>query len=262
MNIASDIGWKSFITQNAGTASFSISGDKLNCSNGTAGSGNYAYKKKIYFAKAGETYTFSVIARRISGTNGTSGAISIYFPDQTANANKVEITSSDWQLYELRYTVPLSASSTTYIQFNAGLIANQAGEVEISEPRITVENSPFGGIRSIGHSLFQWNGSTTKDLVALPNWSSFNIGTMSYVQADKALYIQVETVNISGLNARPLFFCQMAPEGDAIAIRSVPKVGSYNSTTGIVKVQFMDTSTGLYVDINDFNVIFSLIGII
>lgn len=262
MNISTDVAWKSFMRNLAGTGSISVSGDKLTVSNTTVGSGNYAFNKKAVFVKAGETYTFSCMARRISGANGTSGSISIYYPTLTDNVNKVEINTPDWERYELRYTIPFSAQPTSTIQINIGILGGCAGEFEISNPLLTVENTPFGALRSIGHALFQWNGSSSKDLVTLPNWSMFNIGSKSYVQADKALYVQVEVVANSGLNARPLFFANMTPDGDPQAIRCVPKVGSYNITTGMVKIQFLDVTTGDFIDINNFNVLFFLMGVI
>lgn len=235
--------WKGWASSQSGDGAVTISGEVATLSSGiTTGS---AKLTKDVFTQPGEVYELTFMARRVSGVDGTSGSGWIDWPGGGTLKTRVEINSDQWAEYTARYAIPLTSNENSYTQFGVGVYTALGGQIEVCHPRISVDRSPFGALRSVAHGLLYWDGTT---LVTHGSFSTSGIISTRYDAASKSLFIKTKRINLA-VAVRPLAFVQMTPDGAASVVKLVPKVGSYNTTTGEFTVRFIDTTTGAFVDI-------------
>lgn len=200
------------------------------------------YITKKIPARPGETVTIRALARRISGVDGTSGSLGIDYPASGSLKNRVEVNSASWEKYSVSYTVPHTAVDTDYVQLVIGTWTSLGGEIEVTELEILVSGgaSPFA--RMPAASLI-----TISDGVPAQNASFVNTGikAISYSAGTKKLYVTIPPV-VSPHNSAPVIFAELTNNTN---LQLQARAGEFNRTTGLFTVFFIDTTTGLAVDI-------------
>lgn len=251
MNISSLLDWNQWTTDATGDGTISFSGGVATISSGI-GTGS-AKVFKSFATSPGEVYELTFMARRFSGVDGTSGSAYVDWPSETSLKDRVEVGSPQWREYKIRYAVPLTSAHGSVIQLGVGVYGSLGGSIKVASPRISVAHTPFGSLRTLAHGLLQFSGTTPSVNV---NKAAGGISALEYVSADKAIYVTIGRVSTNGIYSHPIFFAQMTPDGASGVIKLVPKVGNYDTATGKVKVQFIDTTTGAYVDITGLTLYF------
>jgi hypothetical protein len=242
-SIPSASAWAGFTQAVSGDGAISISGEVASISSGIA-TGSAKITKRI-FTQPGEIYSMKFMARRVSGSDDTSGSGFIDWPAATSLKTRIEVNSSEWQEYTVRYAVPVTSSATSYIDLGIGVYTSLGGQIQACYPRISVGNTPFGALRATAHGLVYWDGATA---TLNPSFTNSGVISMRYDAPTKTLFIQTPQINL-GVDVRPLAFATMTNDGVAAVLKLFPKVGSYDISNGEWQVKFIDATTGLVTDI-------------
>lgn len=242
-SIPAGTAWNGFVQTLSGDGAISISGEVATISSGIS-TGSAKLERRI-FSFPGEMYTMTFMARRISGSDGTSGSGWIDWPAVTGLRTRVEVNSSEWQEYTIRYAIPVTAINTSYISLGVGVYTSIGGQIEACYPRITVESTPYGALRSTAHGLIYWDGAVAS---VSPSFSNAGIAGVTYDAPSKTLSVETPRIDL-GIAVRPLAFVTMTPDGTAGVLKLFPKVGNYDTSTGKFLVKFIDATTGLVTDI-------------
>jgi glycerophosphoryl diester phosphodiesterase len=247
LNLAVGDAWESWVNfvSGDGVITFSGVGNKIvNISSGV-GTGSAKLDRRFY-TTPGEVYEMSFIARRVSGTAGAAGSAWVDWPGVSGLKNRVEITSPYHREYKIRFAIPFTSVADSYISLGVGVYTVLGGQIEIiGVPKIKVDHTPHGVLRTIANGLIYWDG-TTAALNA--SFSSVGIKSLTYNAGTKKIEIEIAKIN-TPVATRPIFFSQLTADGTATARKLTLTLGSYNSATGIVYAEFIDPATGLIVDI-------------
>ena len=201
-----------------------------------------AYLRCVIQARAHELITARVLARRISGENGTSAGLAIDYPHLGENVNYVEIDSEYWEWYECSYYVPPTATSNRIVNVSAGLWTNKIGSVEIAEIDITVKNSKLPAARIHAAGLI----AIEKSNISLShNYQQIGIKNLEYNANAKELKVFTESL-IADNRAFPIFNVNLTIDSNP---NIIPKVGKYSAQEGSVIIKFVDVNSGQWIDI-------------
>lgn len=249
MSVPGSTDWSDFhvIEQGAGESDITNGVLRTAVPIGQGGTGNRSIWQRYTHTSPGEIWVGSVYARRLSGADGSSGAVWFDWPSGGADYDWAEIRSPYWRLYTIRSVIPQHAEPGDTLHFGVGQYNGTEGVTEFACPRLSVANSAFGAPRSVGHALIGWDGSTAFLNV---NFSRFNIKSVTYDGDNNQIVIASEPVPDAGAYMRPLMLAQMTFDGGSNAAPLVPKVGQYEAATGEWYVRFLDVTTGSYADIS------------
>lgn len=221
-----------FLTTETGSGSVTMTGEVANC---VASGGDKAYVYRRIKAVSGATYKISCLARRVSGSDGTSGVLAVDYPDAGKPVNKVEINSRHWMRYEISYTVPLTAGDWTYIQVACGIVSGTEGEIEVTD--FIVESAQVPHPTAVAAGLIYFDNGVPE---LNPSFANYGIENLSYDSGDKVLYVTIKNRGYyANSEYAPLIICNPDSFGDYdIDVRA----GEYNRTTGELKIKFIDRS--------------------
>lgn len=242
-SIPAGTAWNGFVQTISGDGAISISGEVATVSSGIT-TGSAKLERRI-FSFPGEVYKMTFMARRVTGDDGTSGSGWIDWPAVTGLRTRVEVNSSEWQEYTMRYAIPVTAIDTSYISLGVGVYTSLGGQIQACYPRITVESTPYGALRSTAHGLIYWDGAAAS---VSTSFSNAGISGVTYDAPSKTLSVATPIINL-GIAVRPLASATMTPDGVAAVLKLFPKVGNYNQADGKWSVKFIDATTGLVTDI-------------
>lgn len=229
--------WESVTTAVTGTATATISGEVLTC---TSISGESAKATRHVHLRPGETLHVSVLARRTSGVDTSSGGFLI---GNSGTVNRISVTSEDWQEYALSYSLPPTAAEALFISVEFGVFTADVGTVEYTRPRIEIAEAQQAGLRTIGCGLITLAAGTPS---INTGFTSFGIRALSYDATAKTLTITMDKTSGASYSS-PLFFAGMTRDGNGLKLE--PKPGSWSAAAGTIQVQFADTTTGVTADI-------------
>lgn len=201
-----------------------------------------AYLRCVIQARAHELITARVLARRISGENGTSAGLAIDYPNLGANVNFVEIDSEHWEWYECSYCVPPTATSNHIVNVSAGLWTDKIGSVEIAEIDITVKNSKLPAARIHAAGLIAIDNS---NISLSNNYRQIGIKNLEYNANAKELKVFTESL-VANNREFPIFNVNLTMDSNP---NIIPKVGKYSAQDGSVIIKFVDVNSGQWVDI-------------
>lgn len=242
MNIGNSVDWKQFRLGSTGSGSISIDGQILK-SSVTIGS-NSSFASREIVTQPGEEYNITFVARRISGENGSCARAFIDYPAPGNLIDYVEIRSNDWMEYELNFTVPIVATNNSRMQIGFGHYTGLSGEAEFLYPRISVKNTPHGVLRTVGHGLIHWDGATAS---VVGTHAAGGIESVTPSSGNTEILVKTSPMESFQGYARPLVFCQIAPNGPP---NLLPRAGSFSQSNGHFVVKFVDVNSGQYVDIS------------
>lgn len=237
--ISADTAWKSWVQSTYGAGTISISDGVLRCS---AAAGSRAIVGKRITVNPGETVTFTVIARRISGTGDTSPRIGIDYPVDGDLVNSVAIASDDWAEYSVSYSVPLAAAQPMAVRIVCGSWLALDGDAEYLLPRIEIKNPVYGAPRVVACALIKLASSTP---TIHEGYVNCGIKEVTY-STEHGLIVTIDPVmtmagGIPVVGTGPLFWVGLTPDGPG---NLIAKVGGYIRDTGKVSIKLFDTTTG------------------
>lgn len=247
MDIPSAIGWvDGFVQNTSGDGAVSIGSDGVASLSSGAGTGS-AYFEKIVKSTPGEVLSFSCMARRISGSDDTSGALKVEWPaDSSGEESVVFVTSPEWREYEVSIAAGLANGATDHFTIAVGTFTADGGEIEVAIPRIKISGSRCGALRCHAYGLVRFNaGAPALDA----DYVSHGITALAYDAPTKTLSLTTPRA-ITGITAgaAPLLFCQVTTESAVTAYTA--KIGEFARATGVCKVKFYDMASGAEADIS------------
>jgi hypothetical protein len=256
MDVHSASRWFGFTSALSGDGAETATAEVLSLSSGV-GTGSAKRTKRVKLSP-GERVRFSCLARRISGSDATSGELSIDWPaDGTSLRNRVRVTSSDWQDYSIEYAAPFTADDDDYAALNVGVFTSDGGQVEYAFPRIAVEGTKYGAARVFCAGMIFMDLGTPS---VSSSFIMFGIRSVVYDAATKTLTVTMDPgVSGGGTQASPLFFTQVTPDASA---QIYAKAGIFDRTNGTLIVKFTSTVTGAFVDVAANQFYFQLLGVI
>lgn len=231
--------WWGWDRTTTGDGTLTLTDSRIECASGI-GSGRARVNKRLILSP-GESILFQVMARRVSGADATSGGLSIDFPGEGASVTSTRVTSSEWQEYSLRYTLPLTATEADFVMVSCGVFTSDGGEVHYQFPRVTLSNSQHGALRTWAMGMIQMTSGTP---TIHTHFVQFGIVSVSY--GSNTLSIQTKPGTVGGFS-NPLPIVQMTTDTGTNALRLIPKA-FFDRSTGVVSVQFVDCTTGAVVD--------------
>lgn len=230
--------WSDWVEEND-SGTLTISGGVA-----TLGSTNSSTKgvlAKYVPLRPGETLRFSVIARRISGTDDGGPGVAIDYPSGGTNVNQVLLYSEDWQEYSLSYTAPLTGSDTSYVKIVVGSWYSRVGTGEFCMPRAEITSPAYGAPRLVAQGLLLISSGTP---TYNANFAWNGIKDLAYDGTAPGITVTVDAFP-DGVRSAPIFLTQLDnysyPE---IAARH----GGFDRGTGELTVKFTNTTTGVWVD--------------
>lgn len=207
--------------------------DKKASITSVVGQKSFLYKRIP--ARVGEKVTLSCMGRLISGSAGTRASLGIDYPAAAGLKNSIEIDSLHWKEYKLSFVVPHTANDTQYVQLVVGCWTALAGQVEVTEPKIQVENGAGAFARIWAAGLIKMASGTPS---INENFAHVGISAVSYSSSTKSLTITIpQCPNYS--NVAPIINVQFTHDD---ALDYIPKAGSFNRTTGEFTVKFFDVT--------------------
>lgn len=255
MNVPSALGWFGFRQTLSGDGAITVSGEVASVSSG-AGTGSAKLERTLKLSP-GERARVSVFARRISGSDSTSGGLALDFPSVGSLDNRVRVLSEEWQEYTVEYAAPFNVDDDDYLNIAIGVFTSDGGEVEFAYPRIALDNTAFGAPRLHSYGLIVVTSGTPE---LSTNFVHFGIKGLSYDAGTMILTVQLEPgIDTSGRRASPLFFCQTTLDNPADI---VAKPGQFDRATGELFIKFLDSNAGAYIDISGITTYIALQGIL
>lgn len=246
-HISSDHRFTSWGTFQNGAATAVISNGVLACQSPDTSSS--AYGRKRIFLKPGELVTVRFVARLISGGGDTAPGCNIEFPSEGDVVSGVKLDSTEWKEYAVSFAAPWTAGDGDYLQISLGSFTNRVGEAEFILPSIDISNAIYGAPRRIAQAYIKLDAGVAS-LHSL--FANHGVRSVSYSAANKELTVTVDPVT-EGL---PIPFVGISAD-NAAAVVAKP----YEIFSGSVKIKFMDTATGAFIDVTGYNpmrVIFAL----
>jgi hypothetical protein len=220
-----------------GAATAVVSGEVLTC---TSAVGENAKAAKFIAVRPGELLKVSFLAKRISGSDDTSGGAAIVY---SGTNDRIRVTSEEWQEYSISYQLPPTAADAAFVAVEFGVFTADAGSVKFLRPRAEIIGAQNAGLRTIACGLITLTSGTP---TVNTNFTSLGISALAYDAGTKTLTITTDKTSGAAYSS-PLFFVGMTQNGNGLKIE--PKAGSWSAVAGTVQVQFADTTTGLSVDI-------------
>jgi len=197
--------------------------------------GEKSFLYKSIPARAGEKVTLSCMGRLISGASGTRGSLGIDYPAAASLKNSIEIDSPHWQEYKLSFVVPHTANDTQYVQLVVGCWTALAGSIEVTEPKIQVENGAGAFARIWAAGLIKMASGTPS---INENFAHVGIEALSYNSTTKELTVTIPKCP-NYVNVAPIISVQFTHDD---ALDYIPKAGSFDRTTGEFTVKFFDVT--------------------
>lgn len=248
MEIALGKKWEEFESVISGDGAESITNDVLNISSG-AGSGS-AYRRYRFTATPGMHIRVTVIARRISGSDGSSPSIAIDYPAAGSLQNRTEVASSEWQLYTLEYSVPLTSDPVNdFVAVVFGPYTSLGGEAEFYNPNIVISNTNRGAPRfAFGASVLISSSVASIDTTRY----RYGMESVSYDSGLGVLTITPVDYNQSGPHMGPLITVTKDETG---AANIIPILDDFDEAGTFLSVKFWDTTTDAFVSPTDYSVV-------
>lgn len=220
-------------TSDAGTT-LTASGDKYTIASTV---GTRAYLRKKLNAKPGEKVTFTCLARLVSGSSGTRPRLGVDFPSSGQLKTSVEIDSTSWQEYSVSFTVPHTADYDDELIFVVGAWTSLSGEVEVTAPRISVENGTYSAFpRLIGAALIKIQSGVAE---INSNFAQVGIESVSYSSATKQLTVQLDRGIGNGVFNAPIVYANLTHDN---GWSYVTKAGGYDRANARFTIEFFDMS--------------------
>lgn len=211
-----------------------------------------AFIYKRVSAHAGDLLTLRFKAKAVSGNF-------YYGVDYPAAASgKVAATgvTQDWVEYELEYAIPDTALQSAYVQFVIGHITGYSGEVYIADVRIESKYSQLPTARVFAAALITLNDGAAGSAYASPNYTTIGINQADMLTrvASSTLVISIPpTVGGALSMSAPIFSAQITAD-NANFYKVSAKVNGYNRDTGLLTISFIDTTTGMLIDVSTLGV--------
>lgn len=222
--------WDEVLT---GTGAITASGDKFSISS-IAGV-DKAYFRKYIPAIPGEKVTLTCLARVVSGSSGTYGRLGIDYPNSGQLKNSVEIDSTSWKEYSVSFTVPHTAAYNSLVHFVVGTWTALGGEVEVTSPRISVENGTYSAFpKVIGACLVKLQSGVAE---INPNFARIGVESVSYSSSTKQLTVQLARGTENLVNTGPIVYANLTHDA---GWEYVAKAGSYNRPSANFTIEFFD----------------------
>lgn len=247
MNLSAAVDWSGFLSTISGDGTYTVTGAKLACYSGLNTGVSRASKYLKVFP--GDRVKATCFARRISGADATSGGLAIDYPSVGTLVNRVRVISADWQEYAVEYSVPLTATSASYVTVSIGVFTADAGEVEFLYPQISVENSTLGAPRVFAAGLITMTAGTPSINTTFTNTG---IKALAYNAGTSTLTLTISPGIAGTFGINPIFFAQMTPDAGTGALALVPRVGTFTPATGTLEIKFVNTTTGAIENVATF----------
>jgi len=243
MNTLDFSDWLELLT---GDATVSISDGILTAA---STSGSNARIRKYFNVFPGDTVEFRIWARNSASTPGVPcGNLAIdnnipSFAGNDAIAGVLNVETSEWREYVLRYSVPLDSPPAAVSCITIGVFTSSSGEAQFARPSINITNSIIGTARVLAAGLINLNAGVAS---LSENFAQSGISALEYVSASSTLFVTVPRVGGPvGTRSRALAFATMT---DTAAGDVMPTVGNYSTTTGNFTVKFRSLVDGSVVD--------------
>ena len=222
--------WDQTVT---GTGTITASGDKFSISSSVGV--DKAFLRKNIPAKPGEKVTFTCLARLVSGSSGTYGRLGIDYPSGGQLKTSVEVDSTSWQEYSVSFTVPHTAEYDDLVLPVVGAWTSLGGEIEVTSPRISVENGTYGAFpRVIGAALVKLQAGTAE---INANFVRIGVESVSYSSATKQLTVQLDRGVGNGAKTAPIVYANLTHDA---GFSYVTKAGGYDRANARFTIEFFD----------------------
>jgi len=215
----------------------------------------FAVYNKRFLLMSGDELEVEVLARRVSGSDTTSGGTSMYWPTDTPLVNEVKVTSDEWRKYTLSYTARIGGDDNSAVRVAFGMGTTAGGAVQFKKPVFRVKGS-MGTARSMLMGCIKIASGVAQ---VYPNFVTVGISSVSY-DADGRLRIYlkntlpagqrpitVATMGASSIESRPL----MLKGGDHDNTKNCLTFAFYNSSGTLVNVS---TLGDIYLNVMMFGV--------
>ena len=251
MNTLDFSDWRDFVD---GDGTVSISDGIITAA---STSGSRARIRKYFNVFPGDTVEFRIWARNSASTPGVpcgnlaiDNNISSPFASD-AIAGVLDVETSEWREYVLRYSVPLDSPPAAVSCITLGVFASSSGEAQFARPSINITNSIIGTSRVLAMGLIRLDAGVPS---LSDNFCHTGISALEYDSGSSTLFVTVPRVGgIADTRSRPLGFATMTATatGDVM-----PTVGNYSTTTGTFSVGFRSLVDGEFVDMAERGTVF------
>lgn len=223
------------------------------------GSTQSAYLRAHVAASAGSTITVRLDAKKISGDPRI--IIDIANQNGTVKSQGVSsclISDAGWSSYELKAAMPSNLEKGTAFCVNFGVFAGQAGQVEIDNVSISLQDDSVGFARCYAGGLIN---HTAGVLSLNANYLNHGITALVLDAPNNQIFVEVgQAYSPSGVKFWPIPNVQFAAGSDNLGV--VPRAGLYDPATSRYRVYFYNPTTGARVAVptENFNLFFQTIG--
>lgn len=233
-NISIDRNWGSFSQVTGGDGTLSITGGVLNVYSTTAGR---SYISQSFSFAPGTVVVFRCFGRVISGAGGR---VVFDYPSSGVDATDVNVNSTVWKQYTLKYTIPYTATDSDILSIVVGSTYSGDGEFEFCLPELFIEGSSSGFARCRFAGLV-----TLHNQVPSINKNYYHTGITSVTWDDVSLEMTVNVDTPSGdLGMYPIINATLVPDQNyPFSVRA----GGYSSG-GSFTIKFWNHSIGSYMN--------------
>lgn len=175
-----------------------------------------------------------------------SAEVSIDCPTPGNSKNNLNITSNEWQEYSISYTVPNDARKGQAVRISIGQFGTHQGEVHISDVRYLIENSGSSFLRFACAGLFV----ISKGVAHLhESFTAIGIDESRISNVTDTMRIYVPPTGVDNKRGAPIFSANLTYDNQGTN-KVIAKIGGYSRGDGSVNIVFIDSTTGLRIDMS------------